>query len=78
MHTKLHHIFKIFSGELAYAPEPPYHMRATITNMYFYMKIAIFCSRLFQNTHQNASIIKCFQKFLHEDYPIASVYLKYI
>ena len=21
--TKLHHIFKMFSGELAYAPEPP-------------------------------------------------------
>ena len=25
---------------------------ATIINMYFHMKIAIFCSRLFKNTHQ--------------------------
>ena len=30
---------------------------------------------LFQNTHQNASIVKGFQTFLHENYPIASVYL---
>ena len=27
------------------------------------------------NTHQNVSIIKCFQKFLYENYPIASIYL---
>ena len=41
------------------------------------MKIAILVSKFFQNIHQNASIIKCFQKFLHEKNPIASVYLKY-
>ena len=35
----------------------PAYMRATIINMYFYMEIAIFYSRLFQNTYQNASII---------------------
>ena len=39
------------------------------------MKIVIFYSRLFQNTHQNASIVKRFQTFLHKNYPIASVYL---
>ena len=43
--------------------------------MYFYMKIVIFYSRLFQNIHQNASIVKRFQTFLHENYTIASVYL---
>ena len=37
-----------------------------------------FYSRLFQNTHQNASIVKCFQKFLRENYPTASVYVKYL
>ena len=39
------------------------------------MKIVIFYSRLFQNTHQNTSIVKRFQTFLHNNYPIASVYL---
>ena len=47
--------------------------------MYFYMVIeVIFYSKLFQNTHQSASIVKRFQQFLHEkfeNYPIASVYL---
>ena len=32
----------------------------TSNSQHFYMKIAIFCSRLLQNSHQNASIIKCF------------------
>ena len=41
------------------------------------MKIAIFYSRLFQNTHQNASIINVFKKNFHENCPIANVYLKY-
>ena len=57
---------------------PLEYMHANIINMYFYMKIAIFYSRLFQNTHQNASIVNVFKKFLHENYPIASVYLKYL
>ena len=39
------------------------------------MKIIIIYLRLFQNTHQNASIVKRFQTFLHKNYPIASVYL---
>ena len=30
------------------------YIRATIINMYFYLKIIIFYSRLFQNTQQNA------------------------
>ena len=30
-------------------------------------EIAILFSKLFQSTHQNSSIVKCFQKFLHED-----------
>ena len=30
------------------------------------MKVAIFCSEFFQNIHQNASIVACFQKFRHE------------
>ena len=66
--------FKKFLGELA----PPSIIRATIINMHFYMKIAIFYSKLFQNTHQRASIVKRFQQFLHEKFencPIASVYL---
>ena len=46
-------------------------MLATIINMYFYMEIAIFYSRLFQNTHQFAPIV-------HENYPIAIMYLKYL
>ena len=29
-------------------------------------------------SHQNASIVKCFQKFIHEKYPIASMCLKYL
>ena len=61
-----------------FAHEPPSIMRATIINMYFYIKIAIFNSRLFQNTHQNASIVKYFQIFLLEIYHLASVYLKYL
>ena len=66
MYTKTHQTapyFQFFSGELAYALETPSicpDMRATLTKMYFYMKIAIFGSRLLQNTHQNASITKCF------------------
>ena len=43
--------------------------------MYFYKEIVIFYSRLFENTHQNASIVERFQTFLHEKYHIASVYL---
>ena len=52
--TKLHHIFKKFSGKLAYAPKPPsIYMHAPIINMYLCMKVAIFYSRLFlQNRHQ--------------------------
>ena len=42
------------------------------------MKIVIIYSKFFQNKHQNASIIKCLQKFLHENYPSASMYLKYL
>ena len=53
-------------------------MRATIIDMFFYMKITIFYSRLFQNTHQNTSIINVFKIILHENDPIASVYLKYL
>ena len=41
------------------------------------MKIAILFSKFFQNKHQNASIVKRFQKCHHRKYPIASVYLKY-
>ena len=63
-----------FLGELAYFPEQ-LNIRATIINMYFYMKIVIFYLRLFQNTHQNATIVKRFQTFLYKNYPIASVYL---
>ena len=29
-----------------------------------------------KNTHQNASFVNAFKKFLHQNYPIASVYLK--
>ena len=47
-----------------------------ILNMYFCMKIAIFYSRLFQNSYKNVSIANVFKKFLHKNYPIASVYLK--
>ena len=50
-------------------------IRATIINMYFYMEIVIFYSRLFQNSHQNASIVERFQTFVQENYHIASVYL---
>ena len=65
--TNLHHIIKNFLAELHTPLNPPsIHMRATIIDMYFYMKIAIFCSILFQDTHQNAPIIQCFQNFLHE------------
>ena len=39
------------------------------------MKIVILYSRLVQKIHQNASIVNRFQTFLHENYPIASVYL---
>ena len=46
--------------------------------MYFCMKIAIFIARLFQNSHKNVSIVKACKQFLHENYPIASVYLKYL
>ena len=35
------------------------------------MKIAILVSKFFQNIHQTASIITCFQKFLHEKHPVA-------
>ena len=67
---------KKISRELAYTPEPPsIYVHATIINLYFYMKIVIFYRRLFQNTHQNASIVKRFQTFLLEKYPTASVYL---
>ena len=55
--------FKNFLRELAYAREPP-SIHATIINMYFYLKIVIFYSRLFQNTQQNASVVKRFQTFL--------------
>ena len=51
------------------------YVQRTIINMYFYMIIVLFYSRLLQYTHQNASIVKRFQIFLHENYLIASVYL---
>ena len=35
-----------------------YHIRATIINMYFYMKIVIVYSRLFQDTHPKPAIIR--------------------
>ena len=44
--TKLH---QIFSG--SYAPEPLSIYVYIIINMYFYMKIVIFYSSLFQNAH---------------------------
>ena len=43
--------------------EPP-SICATIINMYFYLKIVIFYSRLFQNTQQTASVVKRFQTYL--------------
>ena len=49
--TKLHHIFLIFSGELAYAPEPLAYVCNYNYYVYFCMKIAIFYSRLFQKSH---------------------------
>ena len=49
--------FQNFLRGASICPWTPQHMRATIISMYFYMKIAIFYSRLFQNTYQNASII---------------------
>ena len=76
IYTKLHYIFKIFWTELAYAPDPP----KICMQLYVFLheNIAILYSRFFQNTHQNASIVKCFQKFRHENYPMASVYIKYL
>ena len=53
-------------------------MHADIINMYFCMKIAIFYSKLVQNTHQNASIVNVFQKFFTRITPITSAYLKYL
>ena len=57
-------IFSKFSQVSSiYAPEPP-SICATIINMYFYLKIVIFYSRLFQNTQQTASVVKRFQTYL--------------
>ena len=39
------------------------------------MKIAILVSKY---TPKRINIVTCFQKFLHEKYPIARVYLKYL
>ena len=64
--------FSEFSRRASTCPEPP-SIRTTTINMYFYMKLVILNSRLFQNTHQNAPFVKRFQTFLHENYPIASV-----
>ena len=76
--TKQHHIFKFFSGELAYVPELSItYMHATMINMFFCMKTVVFYSRFFQNTHQNASIVNVFKNFFYDNYPVASVYLKY-
>ena len=55
------------------------------------MEIAILYSSFFQNIylfiysiytayvhHQDTSIVKCFQKFLHENYPIVNVYVYFL
>ena len=42
------------------------------------MKIANFIQDPFKIHTKNVSIVKCLQKFLYENYPIASIYLKYL
>ena len=54
---------KFSQASSIYAPEHP-SIRATIINMYFYLKIVIFYSRLFRNTQQTASVVKRFQTYL--------------
>ena len=49
--TKTHQTAPYFQNFLMRASICPY-MSATLNNMYSYRKIAIFYSRLFQNTHQ--------------------------
>ena len=55
---------------------PSIYKSATIVNITILYENNHSLLRFFQNTHQNASIVTCFQKFLHENYPIASMYLK--
>ena len=42
------------------------------------MKSHFLFKILSKYTPKRNTIVKCFQKFLHENYPIASMYLKYL
>ena len=52
--TRLPQSLKHFLGE--HALEPP-SISVADTTIYFYMRVAIFYSELFQNIKQNASIV---------------------
>ena len=62
--------YKIFSETM---PRAPYISVADIT-IYFYMKVAIFYLKFFQNINYNASFVVGFQKLLRE-YPYNNYFL---
>ena len=71
----MHQTAPYFQNFLEYHMPPSFKHTCICVQLYynyFYMKIAFLFSKFFQNIHQNASIVTCFQNFLHEKYPIAS------